>query len=189
MEMLKTCIRCGKTKDIMFFEPYVIANGNSKPYDVCCVCAADYGIVNICRKYEKESPAFLGCYVAENVLSKVFKDVKSMPFNNPGYDFVCNHGKKIDVKSGCTVKRTLQSWQKKGAPTWKFTINKNTVADYFLCLAFDDREKLTPLYMWLIPGNEINHLTAVTISMETLPKWEKYELSIDKVVKCCDHMR
>ncbi len=49
----------------------------------------------------RECSSFLGCHIAEQVLSKTFKDVEIMPPSNPGYDFICNKGKKIDVKSSC----------------------------------------------------------------------------------------
>ena len=47
----------------------------------------------------KECSAYLGVYIAERVLSKVFKDVQVMPPCNPGYDIICNHEKLIDIKS------------------------------------------------------------------------------------------
>ena len=47
----------------------------------------------------RDCTLFLGVHVAERVLSKVFKDVERMPMNNPGYDFICGGGYKIDVKS------------------------------------------------------------------------------------------
>ena len=96
----------------------------------------------------KECSQFLGIHIAEQVLSHVFKDVEQMPMNNPGYDFICNHGKKIDIKSSCL--------RKKG--NWLFNIKRNTTANYFLCLAFDDRGNMTPLHAWLIPGSKLNQL-------------------------------
>ena len=128
----------------------------------------------------KQCPSFLGVHIAERVLSKVFKDVKKMPPNHAGYDFICNRGKKIDVKSACT--RTCD----KSNNRWDFGINRNQIADYFLCLAFDNRENLNPLHIWLIPGHIVNHLKSATRAESTLSKWDKYKLDIDKVVKCCD---
>lgn len=127
----------------------------------------------------KDCSAYLGCHIAERVLSKVFKDVEVMPRNNPGYDFICNKGKKIDVKSACVSKYGK----------WVFHIRHNIIADYFLCLAFDNRDNLTPLHMWLIPGHIVNNLTGTTISKSTVNRWNEYRLDVDKVVKCCDKMR
>lgn len=127
----------------------------------------------------KKCTLFLGVHVAERVLSHVFKDVERMPNCNRGYDFVCNRGKKIDVKSSCRRKNNA----------WAFHINKNRIADYFLCIAFDNREDLTPLHVWLIPGEVVNHLISAGISSGTLSKWNDYLLDISKVVTCCDTLR
>jgi hypothetical protein len=127
----------------------------------------------------KDCTLYLGVHIAERVLSHVFKDVKRMPHRNPGYDFVCNHGKKIDIKSSCI--------HKNGA--WNFNINHNTTADYFLCLAFDNREDLNPLHAWLIPGSKLNHLTAASITQSIIHKWEEYRLDISKILACCNAMK
>ena len=119
---------------------------------------------------------FLGVHVAERVLSHVFKDVKRMPMHNPGYDFICNKGKKIDVKSSCP--------RKDG--TWQFAIDHNAIADYFLLLAFDNREDLNPLHAWLIPGDKLNHLITATIRPSTIHRWDAYKLDIEHVVTCCN---
>lgn len=123
--------------------------------------------------------SFLGEHVTENVLSKVFKNVHRMPPQNPGYDFRCSKGMKVDVKSS-----TLHN-----GGSWSFRINKNTVADYFICLAFDNITDLNPLRMWLIPGKDVNHLIKVGISPSKTSKWKEYELDVEKVVDCCDSMK
>jgi len=127
----------------------------------------------------KECTLFLGIHVAERVLSHVFKDVEVMPRNNPGYDFVCNKGMKIDVKSSCLMKDKR----------WLFHTNHNTIADYFLCLAFDNREDLNPLYIWLLPAGDFKHLTGAGISYATVHKWDAYRLDISKIYECCDTIR
>ncbi len=127
----------------------------------------------------KKCSKFLGCHVAERILSHVFKDVEVMPFDNPGFDFICNKGKKIDVKSSCL--------HPNGA--WGFIFRHNTTADYFLCLAFDNREYLNPLHVWIIPGNVVNHLTATSIRPSSVHRWDDYRLDISKIVACCDAMK
>ena len=126
--------------------------------------------------------AFLGIHVTEEVLCRVFKNVERMPTNTPGYDFVCSSGYLVDSKSSCMMKNG-------GIPKWHFHINNNTIADYFILLAFDNRESLTPLYLWMIPGHILNHLTTTSISKSTIDKWDKYRLDINKVVRCCDTIR
>lgn len=127
---------------------------------------------------------FLGIHIAERVLRHVFKDVEVMPPTNPGYDVICNHGKLIDIKSSCLHKNSRgNGW------SWGFRINRNTIPDYFLCLAFDNREDLTPLHIWLIPGDKINHLAGATICQATLSKWDAYRLDVSKVTSCCNTLR
>ena len=127
--------------------------------------------------------AYLGCIVAEKVLANVFKNVQQMPNCNPKYDFICGKGFKIDVKASCGVKNYPNSWI--------FGIRRNKIADYFLCLAFDNRKDLNPKHIWLIPSSVINHLSCATISRSTLEKWTEYELmdKLDIVVSCCDTLK
>jgi len=127
--------------------------------------------------------SYLGCYVAESVLSKVFKNVEIMPNNNPGYDFRCSKDYLVDVKSSCMHVREGRS------DSWSFHICKNKIADYFLCIAFDSRADLNPEYIWLIPGERINHLMNASISISAIHKWDEYKLDIDKVVDCCNSLK
>lgn len=129
-------------------------------------------------KENKNCASYLGVHVAERVLKNVFKNVRMMPMGNPGFDFICNKGMKIDVKSACTSNGR-----------WLFHIRQNKIADYFLCLAFGNRDVLNPLYMWLIPGNVVNHLKGTSVGISTIDKWYGYRLSINDVVTCCEAMR
>lgn len=123
--------------------------------------------------------SFLGVHVAERVLGHVFKDVEQMPHNHPGYDFICNTWAKIDVKSSCLRKDN----------GWNFNIKRNHEADYFLCLAFDNRKDLNPLYIWLIPGSKVSHHTSIGICPNTAMKWEEYELDVSNVSTCCNAIK
>ena len=122
---------------------------------------------------------FLGVHIAERVLSMAFKDVKRMPIRNPGYDFICNHDKLIEIKSSCRHKNGQ----------WSFNVKRNVTADYFLFLAFDNRKDLNPLHAWLIPGSVVNHLRMATVRKGTIHKWDEYALDISKISDCCDAMR
>lgn len=131
----------------------------------------------------RSCPSFLGVHIAEEVLLNVFVHVERMPYGTPGYDFICNRGKKVDVKSSCI--RVITGHSKR----WCYHINQNTNTDYFLCIAFDDRESLNPLYLWMIPAGAINDRLHISISESTLHKWDKYKLEIDKVISCCNIMK
>ena len=127
----------------------------------------------------KNCAQYLGCYIAEQLLAKVFKNVKRMPHGNNGYDIICNNGYKIDIKSSATGYKGY----------WNFNISRNEIADYFLCVSFEDRNNLKPTHLWLIPGDIINHLMGLTISKSTTYKWSKYEQPLDKVLLCCNSMK
>jgi hypothetical protein len=131
----------------------------------------------------KDCSLFLGVHVAEELLCRMFKDVIRMPHNNPGYDFICNNGYLIDSKASCKLIRNNRS------DSWKFSIKKNTTADYFVLLAFDNRDDLTPMHIWMIPGEEVNDSISISISESTIDKWDKYHLTIEEVMECCDDMR
>lgn len=128
-------------------------------------------------KTNRTCPTWLGNHT-EVILMNMFKKVEKMPTNNIGYDFLCGNGYKIDAKSSCLDKTRSN--------TWTFCIERNKTADFFLCLALDNREDLNPLHVWLIPGNTVNNLISTSISKSTLSKWSKYEKSLDKVLSCCN---
>jgi hypothetical protein len=131
----------------------------------------------------RKCSSFLGVNVAEQVLSQVFKNVQRMPYGNPGYDFKCGRGYLVDVKSSCRRCHTYC------ADDWLFQVKKNPIAEYFLCLAFDNRKDLTPEHIWLIPAGDVNNKTGVSISETTLDKWNKYELDINQISACCNVLR
>ena len=131
----------------------------------------------------KTCSMYLGVHIAERILAKVFVNVKRMNPQNPGYDFICNKGMKIDVKSSCTRIRENRPAQ------WAFVIKRNNIPDYFLCIAFDNRKDLNPLHLWLINGNEINSYAGTSISETTIGKWDKFKLPLDSVISCCNSLK
>jgi len=135
-------------------------------------------------KENKECSSYLGVYVAERTLKHLFKDVEVMPYGYKGYDFICNKGKKIDVKSAC-----MKVGKGNRSNSFDFNIKCNKICDYFLCLAFDNRDDLNPLHMWLLPSTKIHHLINASISISTINKWNEYKLDIDKVAECCNVMK
>jgi len=124
--------------------------------------------------------SYFGINVVERALRNVYTDVQRMPMNNPGYDFVCNKGKKVDSKGACI---------RKNRNNWEFNIRRNTIPDYFCCIAFDNREDLNPLHMWMLPGDKFNHLMTASISPNTLDKWSEYEKPVDELITCCNAIR
>ncbi len=127
-------------------------------------------------------PSFLGCHVAESILSKLFNDVELMPYRNPGYDFKCANDYLVDVKAATMGKQ---------CGNWAFRIHKNGVPDYFLCIAFDNRIDLLPVHVWLVPGKVINQLETTSISTKTIDRWIDYELieELDVIKQYCNERR
>lgn len=199
--MCKTCCRCGAS--LVVGENWYKSFEHRKIH-VCIPCKKVYDheykrthkdLINNTRRERthrmgihepmdknRSCSFFLGVHVAERVLFNVFRNVEKMHIHNRGYDFVCNHGKFVDVKASC--EHTYG-----GRSHWVFAIRNNRVADYFLCIAFDDRTSLNPLHIWLLPGKIVNHKHSATISKSTLGKWDEYKLNIGKVVDCCEAMR
>jgi hypothetical protein len=159
----RKCRRCGETKNIEAFTERKERQGQ-RTY-ICDTCRNDIQqqirYMHGKQRPMEESPscsAFLGVAVAEVALSRFFDNIKRAPYSNPGFDFICGKGFKIDVKSSCerVVSRKYSRWV--------FSIRHNRVADYFLCLAFDDRELLTPKHVWLIPGSSVSDREMLSIS-------------------------
>lgn len=135
----------------------------------------------------KQCSVYLGIIIAEKVLSRFFDNMIKMPYNNPGYDFICGKGFKIDCKSSCLC----YDKRKPNRAYWHFTIKRNEIADYFLCLAFDNRDSLEPQHIWLIPGKWISNQVGLNITNKPKPiaKWSKCEKPLDRVIACCDAIK
>ena len=134
---------------------------------------------NLSMNENKDSPAFLGVYVNERLIRLHFKDVEVFPYGHPGYDFICNKNMKIDGKSSCLT----------ADGRWIFAIDRNTEADYFLCVAYDDREHLNIMHVWMIPGKDVNDHVSISIQPSTVHKWDKYIYDIDRFSSCCNAMK
>lgn len=184
----KICTRCHNNKLTSEFRSNVMAHDKLAYW--CIECQREVGRTRSHRKgarpmaQARDCALYLGVVVAERVLSTFFNNITRMRNGNPGYDFLCGRGFKIDAKSSCLK-------ASHGTPSWGFHIAKNKIADYFLCLAFDSRESLEPQHVWLIPGKVVNNLTGIYISRtnRSLSKWHAYEKPLDKVIECCSEMR
>lgn len=129
---------------------------------------------------------FLGVHVAERLLESVFKDVARMPRSNPGFDFICGKGYKIDVKSSCLLNTRGSKYRH-----WLFTTKRNIVPDYFACIGFDNRENTIPIHFWLIPRDEVGNRVGLIISESDycISKWGVYEKPITDFALACETMR
>lgn len=157
-------------------------NGNPEKYRAQSI-RSDRKRGKIPMNENRSCSSFLGVCVAERVLSHVFRDVERMPYGHSGYDFICNHGKKIDVKSSCIGHRSRHS------DRWTFNINYNSVADYFLCIAFDNRDDLNPLHLWLLPTDVVGNVKCASILVSKVSKWDEYKIDISRVLLCCETLK
>lgn len=126
--------------------------------------------------------AYLGIVIGERLIRHLFKNVKVMPHGNPKFDFICGKDFKIDVKTACI---TLN----RGYPQWTFGINHNTIADFFIFVAFDNRTYLNPLHLFMIPGNEINNQGSISSTPSRIHKWDKWKRDIKDAQLCCFEMK
>lgn len=189
----KTCVKCKLTKYKNDFYTYIGSNKKIYYRNKCKKCSNEQRLNwshdtnrSLFMGEDRTKAVFLGVYVAERILSKYFKEIIRMPYGNKGYDYICNKGYKIDVKSSCLIIRG-----KFKNTYWVFNSGNNTIADYFLCLGFNNRDDLEPQHIWLIPGNVVNSKTCFNIptTNKGLLKWSKYEKSLDKVVECCNALK
>ena len=124
-------------------------------------------------KENRMDKRFIGVYIAENGVAKIYEESKRMPYNNPGYDIICPRGYKIDVKATVLNQHNM----------FGFGIKKNKVADYFALVGFNNIIELEPLRMWIIRNDEyvnkhkISELSRFVIPNERLyiEKYQKYE--------------
>lgn len=144
------------------------------------------GICHPMQEYT-ECSAYLGVHIAERVLESVFRQFERMPYGTSGYDFICGRGYKIDVKS------STRHYGVRGNPSWSFDIRCNSIADYFLCIAFDSRSQLDPVHLWLVPGDVVRSRKnlRITDSEGSLEKWAQYERidELKRVSLCCSDRR
>ena len=133
--------------------------------------------------YENKSCSlYLGVVIAERLVRHLFNDVEVMPYGNTGFDIICNKGKKIDVKSATVTLDRSHSH-------WLFNTNYNTIADFFILVAFDNLTDLNPLHLWMIPGHIFNKQGSAQIRSSTIHKWDKWKRDINDAQLCCNEMK
>jgi hypothetical protein len=135
-------------------------------------------------KENQDCSLFLGVHITENAVKSILPNAKRMPTSHPKYDYLCSKGYKVDVKSATTY-----IYKEKNAIRWVFKIDKNTEADYFLCTAYDNREDLNIVKMWMIPGAFVNHLSQLSIAPGSFGKWAEYEIDPSEAQECVEKIK
>jgi len=189
--MNRFCPGCQENKPLVDYNIRKSGPQKGTPRHICKKCQNDYDSAYRLKcgirptSEAKDSSSYLGIYIAERALSNFFDTIIRMPPNNPGYDFLCGKGFKIDVKSSCLRIKPNRS------PFWQFNTKHNKKADYFLFMGLDNRDSLKPMRIWLIPNDIADKYNAITISNidKSIAKWIKYEKPLDRVISCCSQIR
>lgn len=134
---------------------------------------------------------YFGIHIAERYISSLFEDPIRMPLKNPGFDWICKNGKKIQNKARCLIFDIRNN-----SVGWSFKIDCNDNTDYFILSGWNNRDDLEPMYIWLIHkydivrGKEFWNRASfwITNRPEYLLELKKYELTekLEKLRECRD---
>lgn len=141
---------------------------------------------NLPKELNTECSSWFGEFT-ENLMIQTFEDPVKMHYGNPGFDWLCKNGEKIDNKGRCLQHAENQSER------WIFHINHNNIADWFILSAWDNRDSLTPLHVWAFHKNDIvrgkkfwrRETFSISNTLEGLKEFEKYEITdrLDRLKK------
>ena len=186
----KTCKKCGMILPISKFDKKGCAKDGYRQN--CKDCTNELRKEWRYKRGDNELPSptharnvWLGITIGEEVASRYFKNPRRAPYGTPGYDLICQNGFKIDVKLS-TLNRN----------SWTFSMQNRTgeKPDYYLMIAMESGDTLTPRHIWLIPvgatvGNrKLCERQSISVSPSTVSKLAKYEKPIDKLNCICDTM-
>lgn len=104
------------------------------------------------KEFNEDCASYFGDFT-ENLMIQTFEGAKRMPPNNPGFDWTCKRGDKIDNKGRCLCYSNQSNWT-----GWRFAIEYNNIADWFILSAWDNRESKKPLHVWLFHKNDLVRL-------------------------------
>ena len=156
---------------------------------------------NLPKEINEDCPAHFGDFT-ESLMILTFEDAVKMPCDNPGFDWTCKKGYKIDNKSRCLYYNISEDWL-----GWTFPIRFNKTAEWFILSAWDDRNSLNPLHVWAFHKNDMviyrigghyilkkfcdRYGISISNTQEGLKKFEKYEITnrLDKLKEFCNEKR
>lgn len=142
----------------------------------------------------KDCPAYFGVCIGEKYVSRTFDNPKMMPYGNPGYDWECKNGLKIQLECRCLSDNLWFNQQ------FKFThIDYNKVADVFILSGWKDRESLEPLLVLAFKKDDIvrgepfwmRDSLSITNSPEGLAEFKDFEVTnrLDKLKEMCKDIK
>lgn len=86
---------------------------------------------NLPKEFDEDCSRYFGEFIAENYIIKTFENPVRMPPNNPGFDWLCKKGEKIQCKARCL------KYESGHSPRWSYRLadnrgNFNETADWFI---------------------------------------------------------
>lgn len=117
----------------------------------------------------KNTPNYIGVFIAENKFQEIFKDAIKMQYNNRYYDFVLPDNTTVDVKSS-----TIHTRKKDGYKHFTFRLFKNKITDLFACFAYDNVNDTNLLYIWIIPSSIIKNRVNLIIGENNFNTYTNY---------------
>ncbi len=101
------------------------------------------------RYINEDSAQYIGCIIGEEciadpILIEIFGEIlEKLPYNNPGYDRVVKGEHRIEIKTAFVIDNCF-----------KYCIDYNRIANYFLLLALDNIEDKNILHIWLFKRDD-----------------------------------
>jgi len=148
---------------------------------------------NLPKEFNENCSVYFGEFT-ESLMVQTFEGAAKMPPNNPGFDWTCKRGDKIDNKGSCLV-YLADRW----AGRWEFYIDYNNIADWFILSAWDNRDSLNPLHVWIFHKNDIirgkifwrRSALAINNTTKGLREFKKWEVTdrLDKLKELCNRIR
>lgn len=136
----------------------------------------------------KNCTSYFGIEIAEKYVYTLFEDAIRMPNNNPGFDWICKKGEKVQHAARCLCK-SKDSW------VWVFGIKYNNVTDYFILTGWDNRYSLNPLHVWIFHKDDIvrgrkfwrRDSFSIINRPEYLAEFQKHEITdkLEKLKELC----
>lgn len=143
-------------------------------------------------EFNQDCSSYFGIYIAEKYIIQTFEDPIKMPPNNPGFDWLCKNGLKIQCKARCIGYRSCCD-----SSIFEFLINRNKIADWFILSCWDNRDSLIPLLVLtfhkndIVRGRKFCEFVSLTITNkpENLKEFEKFEASsrLKKLKEICKY--
>ncbi len=154
-------------------------------------------IIGIYQGPESENKGcarYFGEYIEQKYVSQIFED--PIPFKGPHcgqhcekkYDFECKNGFKVKHIASCVrIDNYHVSYSGDPIPYWGYLIRKNNVPDYWILSAWDNRESLEPLYVWIINGHQ-EFKTRYSYRENNKPFWDRATWIVRATNKGIDRM-